>query len=146
MSEVSLRVAMKAAIFNDRNQLLILNVSKNHYNEPTRGKWDLPGGKVKPDEPFMDGFRREVFEETGIEDFEVVKPFAVHEWWSMIKGVKTHIVATFFICRVKSVDSINLSVNEYDDYAWISAQDIDDFDFLTPEGTVARAAFKEIAK
>ena len=142
--EISLRVAMKAAIFNEKNQLLILQVSKNHYNESARGKWDLPGGKIKPDESFMDGFRREVLEETGVKDFETVKPFAVDEWWPMIKGTKTHIIATFFICKVKSGRGVSLTVNEHDSYAWISADDIDSFDFYVQEKEVARAAFKEI--
>jgi len=145
-AETSLRVAMKAAIFNEKSQLLILQVSKNHYNESAREKWDLPGGKIKADEPFMNGFRREILEETGLKNFEIIRPFSVQEWWPMIKGTKTHIVATFFICKVKSDVNIRLSENEHDNFVWITTDEIDNYDFQIPGREVAYAAFAETQK
>jgi 8-oxo-dGTP pyrophosphatase MutT (NUDIX family) len=39
-----------------------------------RGKWDLPKGKVNPDETFTEAAVREVTEETGLHKFEIITP------------------------------------------------------------------------
>ena len=36
-------------------------------NDPSAGRWDLPGGFMHEDEPPLDALRREVREETGLE-------------------------------------------------------------------------------
>lgn len=35
--------------------------------EPSRGRWSVPGGRVNPGEDLLDATRREVHEETGVE-------------------------------------------------------------------------------
>ncbi|MBI4032226.1 NUDIX hydrolase [Candidatus Berkelbacteria bacterium] len=46
---------------NDQGEILLL-----HRNTPERVQWELPGGKIEPDEAPEDAVRREVFEELGI--------------------------------------------------------------------------------
>lgn len=44
--------------------------------DPMRGKWNLPGGFVEPDESGPEAIKREVAEETGLE-IEVVEPLGI---------------------------------------------------------------------
>jgi 8-oxo-dGTP pyrophosphatase MutT (NUDIX family) len=49
-------------IIRDGRVLLLMRSPKAFFPN----HWDIPGGKVHPDETFIEGFRREIFEETGL--------------------------------------------------------------------------------
>lgn len=53
--------AVSVAIRDGRHFLLI-----QRMNEPSKGFWALPGGKVEAGETFIDAAKREVREETGL--------------------------------------------------------------------------------
>lgn len=57
-------ISVYALIRNENGEFLLLRRSENSRTNP--GKWDLPGGKVNPDESLKEGVVREVWEETGI--------------------------------------------------------------------------------
>ena len=57
-------ISVYALIRNEKGEFLLLRRSENSRTNP--GKWDLPGGKVNPDESLKEGVIREVWEETGI--------------------------------------------------------------------------------
>ncbi len=57
-------VSVYALVRNEKGEFLLLRRSENSRTNP--GKWDLPGGKVNPDESLKEGVIREVWEETGI--------------------------------------------------------------------------------
>ena len=137
-----MRVAAKALIFNDQNQLLMLRYHKNHYNEHARGKWDITGGKIKSDEKFADGLAREVFEETGLTELKIEAPVFVSEWWPMARGggIRIHIVAVFMICRT-SGGEVKLN-EEHDEFAWVTKDDIGKYDIMPEEVDAIEAAFK----
>jgi ADP-ribose pyrophosphatase YjhB (NUDIX family) len=52
-----------ALVAGDRGRLLLAR----RAGEPERGKWDLPGGFLEEGEHPLDGLRRELQEETGLE-------------------------------------------------------------------------------
>lgn len=51
-----------ALVQDDRGRLLVVR----RANEPGRGRWSVPGGRVEPGESDGDAVRREVLEETGL--------------------------------------------------------------------------------
>lgn len=54
--------AVAAVVFRGSKVLLA-----RRANEPSKGKWTLPGGVIELGEPHIDALKREVLEETGIE-------------------------------------------------------------------------------
>jgi 8-oxo-dGTP diphosphatase len=69
MDETSLKIAgrivlgVAAVIWNGRGDVLLIRRAK----EPRKGQWSLPGGKLEFGETLIEGVRREVREETGLE-------------------------------------------------------------------------------
>ena len=55
------QVNQSAIIQNPAGEILILRGD---------GKWMLPGGRLEDGENWFEGFRREIFEETGIKDLQ----------------------------------------------------------------------------
>lgn len=59
-------VTTDAVIFNySEGKLYVLLI--NRQNDPHKGQWALPGGYVEINETIIDGLKREVYEETGID-------------------------------------------------------------------------------
>jgi len=64
-------VAASAIIFKEEKLLLI-----KRANEPSKGKWSIPGGIIELGETIYEAARREVLEECSI-DIEITKIFNV---------------------------------------------------------------------
>jgi ADP-ribose pyrophosphatase YjhB (NUDIX family) len=62
-----------ALVVDDHGRLLLAR----RAGEPEQGKWDLPGGFLGEGEPPLDGLRRELREETGLE----IEPLAFVGAW-----------------------------------------------------------------
>jgi 8-oxo-dGTP diphosphatase len=56
-------LGVAAVIWNGRGDVLLIRRAK----EPRKGQWSLPGGKLEFGETLIEGVRREVREETGLE-------------------------------------------------------------------------------
>lgn len=55
-----IRKAARAVIFNNKDEVAILHVSKHNYHK-------LPGGGIEKDETVLNALNREILEETGCE-------------------------------------------------------------------------------
>lgn len=62
---MKLQVGVKALIQNDQGQYLFLQRSTAMVNE-SEVHWDIPGGRIEPEEPLQDALKREILEETGL--------------------------------------------------------------------------------
>ncbi len=100
----TLFVATKAIIVRD-GKVLLLQESSAYADGTNAGKWDLPGGRLSPDEPFREALLREVQEETGL-DVVVGKCVHVDEWWPQVRGEQWHVVGMFFVCTAQSGDVV----------------------------------------
>ena len=107
-------VSQSAIIQNKDNNILILQ--KN-------GKWLLPGGRVEADDKTWEqALRREVEEETGIEDFTIEKISEV----GMTDSGNAYIIV--FVCKIDNIPEIKLS-HEQQKYEWLDLKEIDKYEF-----------------
>ncbi|HAC64846.1 MAG TPA: hypothetical protein DCF68_15265 [Cyanothece sp. UBA12306] len=74
MKETRLRLTV-LGLFIDDDQVLMIH----QMTFPEPDCWDLPGGGLEPHEPLLEGLKREVKEETSIENFTVEKLLTVAE-------------------------------------------------------------------
>ena len=130
-------VAMKAIIVND-GKILLLRESAKHDTNTKAGKYQFPGGRIDPGEPFAEGLRREVKEETGME-VEIGEPFYIGEWFPVIKGVPHHIVAVFLVCKPSTTEVV--ISEEHDAYEWVGPEIAQKIDIMMPDKEVVERYF-----
>lgn len=130
------RIAMKALIVDDEGRILLLREADTYEEGTNVGRYQVPGGRLDAGEPFLDGLAREVMEEAGL-TVTVEKPLYVAEWFSVIKGIKTQIVAVFFLCRAVTAE-VRLS-EEHDDFQWVDPAKAATLSVLAPEDKVIEA-------
>lgn len=133
-------VAMKAIIVND-GKILLLRESAEHDTNTKAGKYQFPGGRIDPGEPFADGLRREIKEETGME-VEIGEPFYVGEWFPVIKGAPHHIVAVFLICKPSTTEVV--ISEEHDAYEWADPEVAQKIDIMMPDRIVVEQYFAQL--
>ena len=136
---ITQRIATKAVIVNAQNQVLILREATSYQDGTNHGRYHLPGGRLESGEPFLQGLSREVLEETGLR-IKIGHPVLVGEWFPTIKGVPNQIVAVFFKCEPLSAKVV-LS-DEHDDYKWVAAADLAQYDIMPPDPEAIKACFK----
>jgi len=109
-------IVQTAVLINERKQALILKL-------PT-GKWQLPGGRLNIGENWDDGLRREIREETGITEIEILSIMMLDNW--IYEGVPMY--GVFILCRTKQ-EVVGLS-KDHVEYRWVGAsEDLTKFDF-----------------
>jgi len=111
MTQKKFALSVRLVLFDQQGHILILKRSGHSKTNP--GKWELPGGKIDPSEPFDDALRREVLEETG---FQVVIHTAAGtamqetEEWRIV-----HLV------MIGSIVSGGLAISsEHEEFRWAS--------------------------
>lgn len=117
---MKLFIGAKALIVHEGKVLLVREAA---YDEGvSTGMWDVPGGRINPEEPILEGLQREVTEECGliIEPGEVL---GVFETFPEIKGEACHIVRVFYKAVAKTTDVV-LS-QDHDTYEWVTLEDLE---------------------
>lgn len=59
------RVSVKALVLDDQKRFLL--------TQETNGKWELPGGGLDHGENPQDGLKREIYEESGLEAYDIAR-------------------------------------------------------------------------
>ena len=124
--EPKLFIATKAFILHD-GKVLLLRESGSYTDGTNQGRFDLPGGRLKPGERFDDALRREVMEETGLE-IKIKRPIVVNELRPVVRGEEWQIVGMFFECSASSED-VAVS-GDHDAFEWIDPTQYKKFNII----------------
>jgi ADP-ribose pyrophosphatase YjhB (NUDIX family) len=104
-------LSVGAFIFNTKGELLI--VKKSPHERIDADLWTVPGGKIYPTEHIVDGLRREILEEVGLE-------ITSYEWIGedVFENLNIQFHAEHFKCITKTT-RITLE-EKLTEYKWIS--------------------------
>lgn len=113
-SEGRFGFAVGALLENPKGKILLI---KRSPDNPPANIWDVVGGGVEQFENPFDTLSREIREETGIEEFEVIRALDVfHEYE---RGDSLDLIGMTFWCKISNDVSITLS-HEHCEYCWVS--------------------------
>ena len=86
--------------------------------EVAKGLWSHPAGWIEVGENPIESVKREVKEETGLSDIEIVEKLDIKsDYWFVWEGEKVHKFQNFFLVKASRKDQIKLSI-EHSDYKW----------------------------
>lgn len=94
--EKVITIALVAFLKNEQGQVLL---QKRRDSE----LWDLPGGIMELGETFEEALTREVFEETGNENFEIIKQFGhiIGENLFILMEIRFRLLTFVFLVKSK---------------------------------------------
>ena len=115
----------KAVLVNDEDKILILKSSD--LNVKHAGEWDLPGGHIHEGEGDIEGLKREVKEETGL---DIASPEMVLD-----DGRKKYYKSREYSGTIEISD-------EHTEYRWVTIEELDSYTIGANFVEAARAALK----
>jgi 8-oxo-dGTP diphosphatase len=107
------------AIIQNNGKILLIRRSEKYKKDNIEGIWDIPGGRITPGEEPLDGLKREVMEETGLELKEIKRVIDVS---TVFKNDEKQIVRITYLCKSKTTKP-KLS-DEHTEFVWIKPSDI----------------------
>lgn len=116
MSELALQVGVKV-LLKQGDKYLFLRREPKFKAGPQ--KWDIPGGRIEPDEPLEEALAREVSEETGLTLEKVDKLLAAQDIF--VPGKDIHVVRLTYVGGASGEVAIS---DEHDDYKWLTLEEI----------------------
>lgn len=105
------------AIIEHESSGKILLVQRSDDLDWHPGEWEISYGRIAQFESTEDGLRREILEELGIQDLEIVKVLRVWHIYRGSKRAENDLIGITYHCRTKS-ETIIIS-DEHQDYIWV---------------------------
>jgi len=93
-------------------------------------KWELPGGKLEPNETPEECLQRELREELGIET-------AIGDWVASSDYEYSHMKIRLMVYRVRHVSGA-ITVRDHEAIAWVSRDELAHFDFSEADKPIIR--------
>lgn len=85
--------------------------------------FELPGGHIDYGEEIVDGLKREINEEFGM-DTQVGDPFYVFTYENPIKG--SHSIEVIYFAKfLDPIDHVKLDPEDHSEYRWVAGDEID---------------------
>ena len=120
------RPAVGAVVFKDEKVLLV-----RRANPPSKGKWAIPGGKIRWGETLQEAAQREVLEETGI-TIRAGRP--VYTFDSIVRDPTGKVVFHYVIVDLEAeyVSGRPAAGDDADQVAWVGRHEIQGLDVSWP--------------
>jgi len=112
---MNLQVGVKVLIKNSRGEYLFIRRSTILSTDVSEPSWDIPGGRIEPDEYLPEALRREVQEEVG-HDIQSI-PVLIAAQDIFVPSKELHVVRLTYMLE-ENVDDIALS-DEHEEYVWV---------------------------
>lgn len=91
---MQLQVGVKVLIKNPDSKYLLLQRAAA-MNSETEAHWDIPGGRIEPEEPLLEALAREISEETGLTLTRMPQLLSAQDIFVPAKGV--HVVRLTYL-------------------------------------------------
>ncbi len=114
---MNLQIGVKVLLRNDEGKLLFLRRAASF--KPGPQKWDIPGGRINPEESLKQALEREVREETGLTLKASQRLLAAQDIFA--PDAELHVVRLTYIGTASGEVVIS---DEHDTYAWMSIPEI----------------------
>lgn len=113
---MNLQVGVKLILQNAQGQVLLLKRSSQYGH--LAESWDIPGGRIEPEEDLASALVREVYEEIGIKLAGLPQLIAAQDIFPTDKDI--HVVRLTYLL-VMNADEIRLS-EEHTVHAWVTPE------------------------
>ncbi|HEY3938838.1 MAG TPA: NUDIX hydrolase [Bryobacteraceae bacterium] len=133
-------IGVGGVVISDGRVLLVRRGSP-----PLQGQWSIPGGILESGETLMEGVRRELAEETGI-DVRVRTLIEVFERIDRDPSGKAqyHFVVLDYLCE--AVRGIALAGSDVTEVAWAAPFELEKYSLTKIAGRVIRKAFELVGE
>ncbi len=150
ISEMPYRMGANAFLINSSNEILI--VQKCSYKD---NEWDLPGGGFENDESPTEGITRELKEELGDINFEIISQSQYinrYEWSedNIISGFakrnkwyRGQEKVQFLVKFLGNKEDLVFQASEIKDHNWINPSDLKDYLIFPNQFEIAQRALLE---
>lgn len=139
MKQISQRVVVGGVIIHD-NKVLIVQRSSDEEAYPDL--WEVPSGKKEPLEKITDAILREVKEETGLIT-EIVKVNDVFNFSVEKPDEIRDVTQINFLLKLVGNSEVKLS-SEHQNFAWISKDEIDNYNLSIETKTSIKQSFRSM--
>jgi len=137
------KIVVAGVIINKEGKVLILQRNKDEEVFPNI--WELPSGKREFLEDSQSCLMREIKEETGLSNIKIIMPFYVFEYQiEKPKEIRDTTQINFLVKLLKK-QKVKLST-EHQNFAWISKNEIKNYQLSENTKKVILEAFKLIKK
>lgn len=103
---VPVRETARIALLDEHDRVLLIKIERTDVNDLDapifKPFWITPGGKLEPGETPDEAVRRELKEETGLSDAQIVGRVWYGEHFLDWKGVRTNMKEHFYLARAAS--------------------------------------------
>ncbi len=132
-----IELGVKAIILHN-DKILLIKRSDKYKKDRINGIWDIPGGRINFGEEPVDGLKREIYEETGLELGKVIK---ILDASTIFKDEKKQIIRITYLCSAKNPEKEIKISKEHTEIMWINPKKID---FRLKDHLIERAIQKLI--